>query len=132
MVPVANPTIASKGERHVRWNWEVSPDGADVDSADLVRYHLVVVDDRDREGILARITGQLALYGALEEKRRDEGDVAGSKLKWLLVSYDSPAKPSLIDWTLVRKPRRQDQELYERTKAGCSIEKYVKSIYDPD
>lgn len=110
-------------ERHVRWNWEQSPD-----NPDLVRYHFVVVDDRDREGIMARIIGQLQMSGPLDLIRRVEGGVGGSKLRYLFESYDCSAGSKMIDWNKVGKKIRDDERLKERVRGD--IVDYVAKLYE--
>ena len=39
-----------KKDRHIRWNWEKSPDNPDA-----VRYHFIVVDNKNKEGIMGKI-----------------------------------------------------------------------------
>ena len=48
----------NKKNRQILWNWEKSPD-EDYDKDSMVRYHLVVIDDKDRDGILNLFLGQL-------------------------------------------------------------------------
>lgn len=112
------------GSRHVLWNWEQSPD-----NSDLARYHVVIVDDKKGDATLDRIFQQVQGKGFSVETIREgfEGKVANSRLRYLLVSFDTSARVDLIDWTKIGKVARQERELYER-KVG-SIEKYVADSY---
>lgn len=91
----------AKKDRHVRWNWEQSPE-MDADCRHYVRYHFIVVDDRDREGIMGRVTRILSRYGELIEKRSVQGMVRGTGLRYLFKSYDSVIKPEMIDWGVLK------------------------------
>ncbi|MBI4116462.1 hypothetical protein HY449_01820 [Candidatus Pacearchaeota archaeon] len=115
----------SAGSRHVLWNWQQSPD-----NPALARYHLVVVDDKKRKATCERIFQQIQERGFSVDIVRDyvEGKVANSRLKYLLVSFDTSARIDLIDWTKTGKVTRQERELYER-KVG-SIERYVADSYE--
>ena len=111
------------GSRHILWNWQQSPD-----YPELARYHVVVVDDRKRNATLEKIFQQIQKNGFSVDIVRDvEGKVGGSKLRYLLASFDTSARVDLINWTKTGKVARQDQNLYER-KVG-SIEKYVADSY---
>ncbi len=113
----------SAGSRHILWNWEQSPD-----NPELARYHVVIADNKKRKATRDRIFQQIQENGfSVEVIREVEGKVVGSKLKYLLVSFDTFARLDLIDWTKTGKAARQERELYER-KFG-SIEKYVADSY---
>lgn len=109
-------------ERHVRWNWERSPD-----DDDMVRYHFVVVDDKDRPGIVRRILEQLQECSSVIPVRTAEGKVKDTEFRYLFESYDAPVAPKMIRWEQVSKRIIKDSDLRERTKG--SIENYVASIY---
>jgi len=111
--------------RHILWNWQQSPD-----SPDLARYHVIVVDDKKRDATLEGIFQQIQTAGfSVEKIRRAEGNVGNSKLKYLFVSFDTPARIDIIDWTKIGKIAKQDTDLYERKRKGFSIESYVEDIY---
>src|SRR3989344_8550098 len=112
----------SNKERHVRWNWEISPESG------LVRYHIVVVDDKGRDTTIERLLEQIQKYGFVESIRRVDGKVAGTDYRYLFVSYDTPIAPREIDFTETRKPVKRDANLRERMKG--SIEDYVARIYE--
>ncbi len=112
--------------RHVRWNWEESPE-QDADNRHYVRYHFVVVDDRDREGIMNRIITGLSLYGEVILIRSVEGKVAGSDFRYLFRSFDCVINPEQIRWNKIRKRRIRDSDLRERKKGN--IEDYVARVY---
>ena len=117
----------SNTERHIRWNWEQSRDNPET-----ARYHFVIVDDRDREGILNQILEQLGVWGgALEPIRSVEDKVAGSEFRYLFRSYDVNQRPDMIDWTRLGTSGervKQDRDLRERQKG--SIENYVEGVYE--
>jgi len=110
-----------KHSRHVRWNWERSPD-----NEDNVRYHFVIVDDRDREGVMRRILGQLQLYDSLVPIRSVEGSLGGG-LRYLYESYDTTIAPRMIAWSKLGKPVKRDPDLRERMKGN--VEDYVAKTY---
>lgn len=114
--------VVPKDSRHIRWNWEESPD-----RFQYARYHVVVVDDKRREGIFLGILQQIQRISSIETIRKVEGPVKESKLKYLFVSFDTIVAPREIDWSKTGKVVRQDINLYER-KVG-NIEDYVSNLY---
>ena len=113
-----------KNSRHIRWNWEQSPD-----NPELVRYHFIDVDDKNREGIMRKIIEQLTKYGFVEKSRQSlKGKVKGSKFRYLFESYDSDQKPSMLDLSKLGKFIKRDYDLYER-KVG-NLEDYVIGLYE--
>jgi hypothetical protein len=122
------PKRIYKTERHVRWNWEASPD-----SPGLARYHLIVVDDKNRDitmnSLLEKISKAGIISSSVKLIRTREGKVSGSELRYLFQSYDSQIK--IGSFFGINKPIRRDPELNERTKRGSSIEQYVANTYNP-
>lgn len=111
-------------DRHIRWNWEQSPD-----NPMLVRYHVVVVDDKKRSRILEGIFQQIQrVNSGIEVVRKVRGNVSGSKMKYLFSSFDASSAPSVINWTRTGKAVRQDTDLYERKRGN--IEDYVSRVYE--
>jgi len=119
-----------RNSRHVRWNWEMSEDATGDTSSDRdsVRYHFVIVDDKNREGILAKIEGDLQRCGNIVYARRKEGKVRNSELRYLFVSFDSVVAPKMIRWKRVKRPVKPDDNLVERKKGN--IETYVSNLYE--
>lgn len=109
-------------DRHIRWNWEKSPDREDT-----VRYHYIVVDNKRREGAFESILEQFQRLKATEIVRTREGKVEGSPHRYLLNSFDINVAPREIDKTRFRLPLVRDRNLYER-QIG-SIEEYVRKLY---
>lgn len=109
-------------KRHIAWNWEQSPD-----NPELVRCHFVVVDDKDREGIMARVIEQLTNAGSIEQIRSGEGKVEGTKFRYLFRTYDSYGVPTKTYWHKIGKSVRRDLELRERKRGN--IEDYVAEKY---
>lgn len=122
-----NQKYVSKKDRHIRWNWEQSPEMDDADCRHYVRYHFIVVDDRDREGIMRKLIKGLIQYGEVIERKHAEGIVRGTGLRYLFKSYDSVIKPEMLDWRKIRKSIRKDNELRERKRGN--IEDYVARVY---
>ena len=115
-----------RNSRHVRWNSEQSPD-----NSLLVRYHVVVVGDKKRKQAVEKIYRDLGrITGGIEEKRRVDGKVSGSKLRYLLVSFDHPVAPGFVRWYNLGCLVIQDDDLYERKKKGFSIESFVAHLYE--
>jgi hypothetical protein len=114
-----------KKDRHVRWNWEKSPD-----DFDLVRYHFVIVDDKDRKGkirkILDSIKKEVPNYSFVPI-RSVEGKVEGTDFRYLFESYDTYYSPSLLNMNKLFKNSIKDKDLYERKKGN--IEDYVSNLY---
>lgn len=112
-----------KSIRHIRWNWENSPD-----SEDMVRYHFVIVDDKFREGTMENILMQIQNFGSLEIVRSEEGKVEGTKFRYLFHSYDSNVAPRILDWSKVKNCFvKRDSQLRERRRGF--IEDYVFGLY---
>jgi hypothetical protein len=116
----------NRTERHVRWNWEESQE-RDADNHNYVRYHFVVVDDRDREGLMNQLTSRLSMYSEVIEVRSCEGRVAESKLRYLYKTFDCVTKPDMIDWSSLNKPIKKDRDLRERKRGN--VEDYVAGVY---
>lgn len=115
----------SRTGRHLRWNWQQSPD-----DPEKVRYHFVVVDDKGRDAKLNEILEQLRRYNSVEEIRKVAGKVSGTKLMYLLGTYDSPTAPTELSLERVAGQRRRDTSLTERVREGHSIVAYVARIYE--
>lgn len=122
------PKKVYRTERHIRWNWEPSPD-----NPGLVRYHLVVVDDKDRDIIMNSLLEKISRAGIINSSikliRTKQGKVKGSELRYLFQSYDSKIK--MGGFLGINKPVRRDPELNERIKSGSSIGQYVEDTYNP-
>ncbi len=116
-----------KKSRHIRWNWEKSPD-----NDERVRYHIIVVDDKDREGkfrkLIDRVKGQVASNYSFEEIRSAEGKVTGTEFRYLFKSYDTLYSMQFLRNALFDFKAVQDPNLRER-KVG-NIEDYVANIYE--
>ena len=111
-------------ERHIRWNWERSSE-----QSDLVRYHFIVVDDKDREGTMNKLLDQLQQFGgALEPIRTQHGTVKEGKLMYFFRTFDSRTAPHMLDFSKIGKPVRKDPDLRERVRGN--IEYYVNKIYN--
>ena len=109
----------------MRWNSEQSPD-----NSLLLRYHVLVVGDKKRKQIVEKVYKDLGkITGGIEEKRRVEGKVSGSKLRYLLVSFDHSVGPEFVRWYDLGCPVIPDDDLYERKKKGLSIESFVAGLY---
>ena len=119
--------MAIKDERHIRWNWERSPELLDQDNLDGVRYHFVVVDDRDRRGIMNRIIAPLSKYGEVDLIRSISDRVSGTKFRYLFQSYDSLIKPEMLELHMLKKIIIPDGDLRERKRGN--IEDYVARVY---
>lgn len=109
--------------RHIRWNFEPSPD-----TLETGRYHFVVVDDKDREGIMERILEQVRNYGGIEHIRTIEGKVTDSRYRFLYQSWDANVDPNKIDWEKIGKPVKRDRDLRERQNSQ-GIEDYLVRTY---
>lgn len=112
-----------KTDRHVRWNWQQSPD-----DQEKVRYHLVVVDNKRREGTMEKIFGQFQELRPIDIIRQGvEGKVEGSPHRYLFNSFDTETAIREIDLTKIALPKVRDYDLYER-KIG-SVEDYVENLF---
>ncbi|MFC1682574.1 hypothetical protein ACFL0X_03070 [Nanoarchaeota archaeon] len=78
--------VIHRNSRHIRWNWEKSPD-----VLESVRYHFVIVDDKGRARIKDEILGQIQrVRSGIGVVREVEGRVKGSRLNYLFLSFDTP------------------------------------------
>ena len=115
-----------KKSRHVRWNWEKSPD-----NDEMARYHFIIVDDKDRKGkmkkILDSIRARVVSNYPFEIIRSSEGKVVGTEFRYLFESYDALYSPSLLSMGSLFQRQVRDVNLYER-KVG-NIEDYVSNLY---
>ena len=126
MAKISNTILNSRiprKSRHIRWNCESSSR-----ICGWLRYHFVIVDDKDRKGKLMKIINQLAINDGLVEGSVREGKVEGSKFRYLLASYDSPTNSKMIDWTKISSKVRQDYELREREYSE-GLENYVADYF---
>ena len=122
--------IVKRTERHIRWNCEISsPYSERGEGEEMLRYHFVVVDDRDREGIMNQLLERLRQFGgAVDVIREQYGDVKGSRLKYLFKTVDSRTASSALSFTGIGKPIKRDRDLRERERGN--IEDYVDGIYN--
>jgi len=111
----------NKTERHIRWNWETM-------EGNEVRYHFVVVDNKNRDVLMSRIIEQIREFGFVEHIRRCEGKVKNCRFRYLFNSYESNVSPTHLNLTQLKKPIKRDYNLKEREKG--SVEDYVSSIYE--
>jgi len=118
--------IVLKNSRHLRWNYEESPDSS-VGDDPMLRYHFVVVNDKNREGIMNSLAEQLSFTGPIVSIRKKEGKVRWSKFRYLFRSYDSTTAPRELDFRKVVKSFKRDYDLKEKLKGN--IEYYVERIY---
>jgi len=116
----------NKKSRHVRWNWERSPDQENSN-----RYHFVFVDDKGRrqklEQTLGNMQGKSIIYFPFDEVRLVEGKVFGTDYRYLLASYDSPYPPAFVSFEGVSERVIRDRNLYERKKS--SVEDFVADFF---
>jgi len=74
----------SPHQRHVRWNYEQASHDPEKTTP-----HLVIADDRDREGTILKILSQSsAVFGGVEQLRQTDGKIRGSKLRYLFRTYE--------------------------------------------
>lgn len=121
-INVRTARAVPKDSRHIRWNWEISPD-----EYQQGRYHIVVVDDKGRERILLGIYEQIQKISFVQEVRRVDGKVKNSRLRYLFVSFDSSIAPREIDWSKTGKIVRKNDDLYERVRGDLGD--YVAEYY---
>jgi len=117
-----------QNSRHIRWNWEESPDNF-FDGNPMVRYHFVVVDDKNREVKMGSIIKQLTdIQQGIVEVREIEGKIKDAKFRYLFRSYDSPVAPSNLHLWKISSLVKHDKNLKERVRG--SIEDYVVNQYN--
>ena len=124
MRTIPKKSYVLRKSRHMRWNWEKTPS-----SEELVRYHVVVVDNKGRERIRNQIFEQLQqVSSGIEMIREREGKVKGSPYRYLFSTFDTVLGPEVIDFTKIRKPIKRDIDLVERKRG--TIEDYVSRLYE--
>jgi len=117
-----------KKSRHIRWHWEKSPD-----NEEMVRYHFIVVDDKDRAEKITRIISyainKSIINHVFNPIRKDiEGRVKDSRLKYLFETYESKYPPEFVNPKNIFNNVIQDLALTERNV--LSIEDYVERLYE--
>jgi hypothetical protein len=115
--------FAYKTEKHIRYNFERSPDSMVMDSptrdAEKLRYHIIVADKSklERKRILEKIAIHIASisYG-IELIRESEGDIKQGKNSYTFVSWDTVVAPRMINFKEIFPaiPIVRDKKLYER------------------
>ncbi len=121
------PKMVPKKSRHIRWNWEPSPE-----NEEMVRYHFVVVDDKNRSEKIARVMSyainKSIINQIFDPIRKDiEGKVKDSGLRYLFETYDSKYPPDFVDPKNVFKNVIKDSALVERKV--LKMEDYVERLY---
>ena len=118
-----------KKSRHIRWNWQRSPD-----SAEMVRCHFIVVDDKNREEKIEKILdsalNKSIIHCMFNEIRSVEGKVRGSEFRYLFKTYDTSYTPKYLNPKAIFPLVIKDKELYERQKDFEGICKYVAKLYE--
>ncbi|MBT4165746.1 hypothetical protein HOE04_01770 [archaeon] len=117
-----------RDQRHVRWNWEKSPETEDMSDNPKLKYHIIAVDDRCRRGIIDRILEPLGEFGPLTQTRTQKGTVQGTKFRYLFETYETQIKPSMLELEKLGKLIIRDKKLYERERGY--IEDYVARMYE--
>ncbi len=113
----------SKQSRHIRWNWEKSPE-----SGESVRYHFIVVDDRNRKETMNIILEQIQQTNSgIEIIRERNGRVDNSRFGYYFLTFDTVVAPKELDLIKLGKPIRRDRDLKERERG--SLENYVAKFY---
>lgn len=115
-----------KNSRHIRWNWERSPE----DPERLIRYHVVIVDNKNREGILNGILEPIqAISSGIVIVKRSEGKVRDSPFRYLYSSFDTVVSPEVMaGFTVLGKRIKRDHDLRERRRG--TVEDYVADFYE--
>ncbi|MAH03589.1 hypothetical protein CMI39_02265 [Candidatus Pacearchaeota archaeon] len=113
-----------KNSRHIRWNWEPSPD-----TDNYGRFQIIIVNDKNRRGIMNKFLEQLQqVPGIIIIRKNIEAKVKESKYRYLFETYDSPIALKEIKWEKIGDKIKRDTNLYERQKG--SIEDYVARMYE--
>lgn len=119
--------MVPKNSRHIRWNWQPSPDDSKI-----ARYYFVIVDEvKGRRNKLNKILQQFQEVSAGIDKIYDvKGKVKDSSFMYLFYVCDSRLAPDVLNLKNISKLVIQDQELYERKE--LDVKKYVERIYEGD
>ncbi len=121
-----NLKVIPRKSRHIRWYHHTSPGRLDA-----LRYHFVVVDDRNRRDIFESIAGQLQVLQSIEMIGDYlEGRVLNSKFRYLYGRFDSPIAPRELNLSKIDVPKKWDKKLRERVRRGFSVEDYVVNLYE--
>jgi hypothetical protein len=121
-------------ERHVLYNFEKSPSDLNNVERTFVRYHFVFADDRFIEEKIERIQNNFQEKSIMNfpfesvNENRLEGKFKGTKLKYLLVSFDTEYTPSFLSFKGVSNNVKKDKDLRERN--GLNIKDYVQRLYE--
>jgi len=113
-----------KDSRHIRGHAHKSPDD-DL----LMRYNIVVVDDKHRRETMGFLSQQLVFAGSIIPVRQNiTGAVKNSKFQYLFESFDSRVGTNMFFPSRTGKAVIRDSELYER-QGTDGIEVYVAKLY---
>jgi len=118
-----------KNQRHIRWNWENSPD-----NLNHVRYHFIVVDydSTSRENEINALLWPIIKFSAvIPIRKKSVGKVKNSDLKYLFESYDTEirAEPAIINewYNQLNIPIIQDKRVREKKRG--SLDDWVAKYY---
>lgn len=118
-------------ERHVLWNWEKSPSDKNYEDKRLVRYHIIITDDRFIEEKLERLQlnfqNKSIICHPFEEIHRLEGKFLDTGLNYLFVSFDTEYPYNFLSFEGISKNTKRDPNLRERKV--LKIEDYVERLY---
>jgi len=120
-------------ERHVRWNYEESPSDKSYEDKKLVRYHIVIADDRFLEEKLERLylnfqEKSIITHSFEEVRPRKSGKFLDTGLDYLFVSFDTEYPYSFVSFEGVSQNVKRDPDLRERKV--LKIEDYVERSYE--
>lgn len=106
--------------RHIEYNYEISPD-----NTGKMRYHLVIIDDKNRKAKLSQLIRNLGEWGEVITIREPiERKVTNSKLRLIFQSFDSNQKPEMLRLSGLKTLYTRNRELYE----GKSSERIINYI----
>ena len=124
-----------KGKKCLRWNYVDAPDNCE--GKKRIRCFFDIVDNKFRQekikDILHTANSRSIINFNFEEAMMPlEGKIVGTEFRYLCKIYDINCTPKYIEEAISKlfgDASIRDKNLYERTKEGTSLEKYLWSIH---
>ncbi len=128
MIKVNKQTIkkSSLREKHILWDC-----GKSSNDDKLLTYYISICGERkDRINFYNKIIEHLDSYGGgIIDPVERKGKNVGTPYRYRFVTFDSRVNSDCIRWDTFNITKIRDDNLYERIKKGCSIDRYIEDLY---
>ncbi len=133
-IPYVNlSNVVTKNDPHIRWDFEKSPNSSE--DRGLVRYHFVVVDNRNLQEKMKKILNKIQRKSIknfpFDKVDESSGIVDGSEkdLEYLYRCYDTEYTPHYVDFSGISNKIKKDSKLLGRKV--IFNKDYLERIYGP-